>query len=368
MAGLPLNPSSVHYHGQLAQKYVATARETIKELTGSNHVIFTAGGTEANNLGLHLLLHDLSEKYHQPCQLIYFLGEHPSIKNFAKQMDKGFPPAVAIGLKPDGLADIEALHQTLQTMGDGPKLIALQLVNHETGICQPLDKIVTMANQHHGFILADGIQFFPHRRLDMASMGLTAATLASHKLGGLHGAAGLLLMTPPAVNPLHRGGGQEQGYRPGTQNTLAIYSMAMALREAIEQQPVENKNYQAWRDRLESGVKKIRDDVILVGQGVPRLDHVALLVDKKIAGQEMVLALDSMGISVSSGAACSSGKLSPSETLAAMWGDKPAVDALHNTPAKNLCKNSLRISFGTGNRAEDVDVFLQAYKKIVSHY
>ncbi|MGI9461732.1 MAG: cysteine desulfurase family protein [Alphaproteobacteria bacterium] len=358
LVDVPLNPSSMHYHGQVAQKYISSARTLIKKLCGCHEVIFCGGGSEANNLALHLLLCDLSEKYQTACQLIYFSGEHPSIKNFAKRLDKKFPPALAMPLLANGVADIEKLATTLSHLGDAPKLIALQLANHESGVLQPIEKLVALASQHNGFVFADGVQFFAHRQINMASLGITAATIAGHKLGGWHGAAGVLLMTAPSVYPLYQGGGQENGYRPGTQNTLAIASMGFALEEAIDKQDGENKKYKLWRDKLERQVKNIRPEVLIAGEDVERLDHVSLLVDKSISGQEMVVLMDNMkghsAVSVSSGAACSSGKPSPSETLAAMGFD----DA--------MCKNTLRVSFGHSNQDSDVDIFLANYKKIMA--
>ncbi|MDI9313183.1 MAG: aminotransferase class V-fold PLP-dependent enzyme [Hydrotalea sp.] len=356
----PLNPSSVHYHGQVAQRMVGAARATIKRATGCNEVIFTAGGTEANNLMLQLLLKDISKKHNQPCQLIYFMAEHPSIKNFAHAIGEVYhgklPAAVGLPLNRDGQADVEALRDALKKMGDAPKLIALQLCNHETGVLQPMEKIVALANQHNGFVVADGVQFFAHGQCDIGVMGLTACTMAGHKLGGGHGAAAVMMMTLPDPSPLLHGGGQERGYRPGTQNTIAIHAMALALDSCQQEQESENKKYKIWRDKLEREAKKIRPNLLLAGAGAARLDHVALLVDETIAGQELVVAMDSLGVSVSAGAACSSGRMAPSDTLSAMgYNDQQA-------------KNTLRVSFGHDNQDDDVEKFLRAYQQIIARY
>lgn len=371
---LPLNPSSVHYFGQRAQQLVEASRATITAATGCNHVIFTSGGTEANNLALHLLLQEQMAQTGKPCRLLFFGGEHPSVQAYADNMARTADDNTnSITYKPNhmarplpilsnGLADLDALTTTLKEINHhdkhhghyGGTVVALQAVNHESGVMQPISTVATLCHQHGALLMVDGIQAFAHQKIDLGLWGAAAATMASHKLGGLHGAGAVLLMTKPTLSPLLWGGGQEGGYRPGTVNSLAIHSMGLALSACLTEITTRQPLYDTWQKKLEQGVQAIRPTLQVVGATAPRLPHVSWLVDSTISGQEMVLALDLMGVAVSSGAACSSGKVGPSATLRAMGFDDRAS------------RNTLRISFGFDNTESDVNVFLEAYRTIIA--
>lgn len=375
---LPLNPSSSHYLGQKAKTILEEARDKIQQLTHCKHVIFTSSASEANNLALHSLLHQLSNHNTKPIHIISYLSEHPSILNFLEQYTKknSTSKLILLPLDQHGQIDLNQLDRELKKSSQQTSniLTVAQIVNHETGIIQPIKNIADLCHQHGACLMSDACQSIGHLPFNLTQTGAIAATIAGQKLGGIAGAAAILFTTLPPAQPFIYGGGQEQGFRAGTENIIAIHAMALALEICLKKMPQEQTRFKIWQRRLLTIIQKHRPTITLAGYKniktrttkflsneknlIPPyiLPHVLMFIDANLKGQEQVLALDLFGILASSGSACASGIISPSPTLLAMGYTKAQAS------------NGLRLSFGHATKESDIGHFEQAYNKMLTQW
>jgi cysteine desulfurase len=348
------NPSSVHAEGRAARALIETAREQVAALVGAlpGNVFFTSSGTEANMLALTPAIETADEKRPRG-RLLLSTIEHVSVRSGGR-----FPydaiEEVPVGS--DGRLDLGAL-ATAVTRVPRP-LVSVMLANNETGVVQPVAEAASIVHGGGGLLHVDAVQAVGRIDCDIARLGADLLTLSAHKIGGAKG-VGALIRAREDVHfpvPLIRGGGQERGLRGGTENVGGIAAFGAAAAAARERRDSEAGHMAALRDRLESGLMAITPAAVIFGrgEGIERLPNTALFSLSGMKAETAVIAFDLEGVAVSSGAACSSGKVQPSHVLAAMGVLGP------------LQRGAVRVSLGWETAETDVEKFLAAWRKLAT--
>lgn len=339
------NASSVHGFGRAARRLIEEARQSVAAFAGAAPagVVFTSGGTEANNLAL--------SGHGGPGGggILVSAGEHPSVLNAA-------PQAQRLALLPDGRLDLAALSAALkaaQSTAQAPILVSVMWANNETGVLQPVREIAEIIHRHAALFHCDAVQAAGKLPLAMAETGIDFMSLSAHKIGGPQGVGALVLAPGRQVAALLRGGGQEKSYRAGTENLPGIAGFGAAARAAKAALPRQQELAQL-RDRLETGLRGLAPEVRIFGAEAPRLANTSCFGVPALKAETQVMALDLAGVAVSAGSACSSGKVEPSHVLEAMGAS--AAEAA----------TAIRVSFGWDSRAADVDDFLAAWAALYS--
>jgi cysteine desulfurase len=347
---LPGNPSSIHQEGRAARAALETARGDVAALVNAlpEQVIFTSGGTEAANAALSGALRRRGEP--SPTRLLYSATEHPCVAAGHR-----FPDAAVevLPVTDDGLVDLAVLAARLATLADETLLVSVHAANNETGAVQPLAEIVGLARSHgRTLVHSDAVQAAGKIPLDMAALGLDALTLSGHKFAAPKGVGALVLAEGVTLESAFlRGGGQERRQRCGTECLPAIVGMGAAARIAREALGQEAARLSVLRDRIEAGVRALAPDAVVFAAGAPRLPNTLSVSVPGLDAPAALIALDLAGVAVSSGSACSSGKVARSATLAAM-----GVDA-------DLAGGALRVSLGWNTVDEEVACFLDAFER-----
>ncbi len=330
------NPSSVHAFGRAARARLEDARESVAALVGARpeQLVFTSGGTEANNLAL---------AWARGGRVLVSAGEHSSVLEAA-------PEAERIPLKGDGQVDLAVLERRLAET-PRPSLVSLMLANNETGVVQPLAEAVRLARAAGVPVHCDAVQAAGKMALDVGALGVQLLSLSAHKIGGPTGVGALVIAGDLSLEPLLRGGGQERRRRAGTENLAGIAGFAAAAREAAGELSEFAKLAQL-RNRIEAEIKAVASAARIFGVESPRLANTTCLAMPGVRAETQVMALDLAGVAVSAGAACSSGKVAPSHVLKAMGvGDA-------------LADGAIRVSLGWASVPEDVEQFLAAWAKL----
>jgi cysteine desulfurase len=310
-------------------------------------VIFASGGTEANMLALTPAIADGADKRPRDRLLVSAI-EHPSVRQGGR-----FPreQVAEVQVSASGVIDLDSLGQMLKP--GGRALVSLMLANNETGVLQPVREAAEIVHEAGGLLHVDAVQGPGRVAIDMKALGADLLTLSAHKLGGPKGAGALVLREGLHIaDPLIRGGGQERGARAGTENVAAIAGFGAAAQAAGASLAVDAAHMAALRDRLEDGLKARAPEVMIFGGGAARLPNTTLFTVSGLKAETAVIAFDLEGVAVSSGAACSSGKVQPSHVLAAM-----AVE-------KALAQGAIRVSLGASTRESEVEAFLKAWNKL----
>ena len=344
------NPSSVHRAGRAAKAVLESAREGVARGVGgrARDVIFTSGATEA----LHLALDAARGAYGD---LIASEIEHDALwEEVLRRRTAGAPPASGpdgrtavagagaggpartITCGANGVIDLASVDRAL--VGTDRPLVAVMLANNETGVVQPIAEVARRVREAGGLLLVDAAQALGRIDIDISALDATYLVLSSHKLGGPPGAGALVLSPGAPFAITRRGGGQEQGRRPGTENVAAIAGFAAALAGDFR---AERTRVGALRDRFETMLRAAHPDTVIFGVDAPRLPNTSLFALPGLAAETALIALDLDGVALSSGAACSSGKVKSSRVLAAM-GVAPA-----------LARCALRASFGWASSVDD---------------
>ncbi|MCJ8322631.1 MAG: cysteine desulfurase [Hyphomicrobiales bacterium] len=354
MAALDLvgNASSIHQEGRKARGLIETAREQLAGLINAQtkEITFTSGGTESNNLVLASNLGALGKK--QPLAAT-LLGatEHPSL---IKAQELSPRPVDIIKVDHNGLLDLTHLQQLLagwKDKSDLPVLVSVMLVNNETGVIQPIDKIVEIVRKFGGFVHLDAVQALGKMPIDFADLNVDLMSLSAHKIGGMLGAGALVIRLGVLVDSYIKGGGQELGLRAGTENIPAIAGFGIAAIECVVDLE-KISHYNDMRQKLEVLIQAISADAVIFGQNTPRVATTSCFAIANVTAERALMSLDLAGIAVSSGSACSSGKVSQSHVLKAMGY------------ANDLALCGLRISFGWDTKPQDLDEFITEYTKI----
>ncbi len=330
----PGNPASVHAHGRQARRLLEEARERIARCFGADPagLVFTSGGTESDALAIQAL--------GEGRRLLVGATEHDAVRAAASG-------AAMLPVLADGTLDLDALESRLAAPG-GPALVCLMHANNETGVLHPIEAAAALCRRHGALLHVDAVQSAGRLAWSLAELGADSVALSGHKLGGPQGAGALLL--GPAVDgfrlrPVVEGGGQERGRRGGTPSLPAIAGFAAAC-EAARREPERQPALAALRDRIER--RAVALGAIACGATAPRLANTTCLALPGRRAESQLIALDLAGMSVSAGAACSSGKVARSHVLDAMG-------------LSALAGSAIRVSLPWSVRDEEVDRFLDAY-------
>lgn len=341
------NPSSIHAEGREARRLVEEARATLAAAVGAQprNVVFTSAGTEANALALSPGLRGSSGGPVE--RLLVSAVEHASV------LTGGRFPSDRVGLVPvtrSGVVDLDHLERQLQ---DGPPaLVSIMAANNETGALQPVAEAAVIVHEAGGLLHVDAIQALGKISFDINSMGVDLATFSAHKIGGPKGVGALVMRDGiSGLVPGLRGGGQELNRRAGTENVAGIAGFGAALKAALQALPEDASRMASLRDRLENGLRGIAGATIFAGD-TARLPNTVLFTAPGLKAETAVIGFDLEGIAVSSGSACSSGKVQPSHVLSAMGYD-PAV-----------AQGAVRLSLGWSTEPEDINRALEAWRKL----
>lgn len=355
------NPSSVHGEGRAKKATIEAARRDVAALVNGSveGVIFTSSSTEAANLALTPNI--TSDGVLRPASHLYVLAtEHPCVLTggrFAADQISIVP------VLPNGLADSDALGRMLEAHDRdvGVPYLALQLANSETGIIQPVAEIAQQVRLMGGYVLIDAVQAAGRIPIDMAQLNADFVLLASHKIGGPQGAGALIVAHDILqLDPLIKGGGQEARKRAGTENVAAIAGFGAACRDSLAQVG-DYREITALRDSLEARLLPIceeaglaKDWLVVFGQNQERLGNTLLFAVKGLKAETALIAFDLDGVAVSSGSACSSGKVGRSHVLGAMNVDD------------EIARGAIRVSFGWQSSASDIEAFCRAFQRITN--
>jgi cysteine desulfurase len=340
------NPSSVHAEGRQARRLVEDARAAVAAAVGSRpqDVVFTSGGTEANALAL---TPGVRRGSGQPARrLLVSAIEHTSVLSGGR-----FPPEAfgTIEVTALGLVDVDHLRALL---AEGPPaLVSVMLANNETGAIQPISEVADVVHEAGGLLHVDAIQALGKIPFEIKSMKADLITLSAHKIGGPKGVGALVLGDDVQVEALLRGGGQELGRRAGTENVAGIAAFGAATSAGMAALAPHAPRLRSLRARLEKGLMQT-PGMIVFSADAPRLPNTTLFTVPALKAETAVIGFDLAGIAVSSGSACSSGKVQPSHVLAAM-----------GVP-KDLAQGAVRLSLGWSTSEADIDLALQAWRKL----
>jgi len=344
---LPGNASSVHAEGREARKWVDGARASVASAVGAlpRNVVFTSGGTEANALALAPGLR--RDRAPVVERLVVSAIEHASVLaggRFSRELIE------AVRVTPAGVVDLGHLRELL---GDRPPaLVSVMLANNETGAIQPIVEAAEIVHAADGLLHVDAVQAFGKIPFDMSELGADLLTLSAHKIGGPKGVGALILtegLTGP--EPLLRGGGQELSRRAGTENVAGIAGFGAAVTAAMAQLPAESDRLQVLQRRLEDGLRLTPGSTVF-SSSAHRLPNTTLFTAPGLRAETAVIGFDLAGIAVSSGSACSSGKVQPSHVLEAMGFDR------------EIAQGAVRLSMGWSTQDADVDRCLEAWRKL----
>jgi cysteine desulfurase len=354
---LPGNASSVHLEGRAARAELETARDAVAALAGvaPKSVVFTSGGTEANNLALCPTLgrkgHG-AEGHGAMSMLLVGATEHPSVLAGHR-----YPPHAVeqIPVDGDGLVDLDWLGERLSTAG--PALVSVQAANNETGVVQPVAAVGDLVRGAGGLLHVDAVQAAGKLPLGEFVQGADVLTLSAHKLGGPKGIGAMILASDRVEIGVRliRGGGQERGFRAGTENVAAAAGFGVAAAWAVQCTRDEAERVERLKCRAESGLLAVAPDAVVFGAGTRRLPNTFAFAIPGLRAETALIAFDLEGIALSSGSACSSGKVRPSHVLAAM-GVEP-----------DLAQGALRVSLGWMTTEEDVSRFLGTCERVASN-
>ena len=341
------NPSSVHAEGREARRLVEEARSTLASAVGAlpRNVVFTSAGTEANALALSPGLRGPSGGPVE--RLLVSAVEHASV------LAGGRFPADKVGhirVTRAGVVDRDHLKALLK---DGPPtLVSIMAANNETGALQPVAEAARIVHDAGGLLHVDAIQALGKIAFNINAVGADLATFSAHKIGGPKGIGALVVAEGVSgVEPLLRGGGQELNRRAGTENVAGIAGFGAAVRAALQALPEDAKRMATLRDRLENGIRAIAGATIF-SDNTERLPNTILFTAPGLKAETAVIGFDLEGIAVSSGSACSSGKVQPSHVLSAMGFD-PAV-----------AQGAVRLSLGWSTEPDDINRALEAWRKL----
>ncbi|MCP5084595.1 MAG: cysteine desulfurase [Alphaproteobacteria bacterium] len=339
------NPSSVHAEGRGARRRVDLAREQVAMLVGARPemVIFTSGGTEANNQALRGTGAE---------RLIISATEHPAVVDGAR--GTGLPVDL-IAVDGNGMVDLEALEALLQA-DDGQALISVMTANNETGVLQPVQEIVQLAGNYNALVHTDAVQAAGKITVSFPLLGVDMLTLSAHKLGGTQGVGALVVRDGLELSAMVLGGGQELRRRGGTENVPGIVGFGAAAAAAHSELSKAQSKISKLRDDLQAKLLENSPHIHIFSGGAERLPNTVCFAHPDMPADTLLIGFDLEGVAVSSGSACSSGKVAKSPVLTAMGADSA------------LASGAIRVSLGWNSNVEDVEQFARAWNKIAARH
>lgn len=340
------NPSSVHGRGRKARARVETARAQVASLVNAlpAEVVFTGSGTEATDLAVNGIA-----PANGITDLVVSAVEHPASHGAVKQSPL---PVTQLPVTGEGLVDLAAAEKIFDDLAGKERkvMVVLMRANNETGVLQPVQEVAQMVRDRQlGLVHCDAVQAAGKIPVDIVMLGADTMSIAAHKFGGPQGVGALVVREGVAINPRILGGGQEQGRRSGTENVAGIVGFGLAAELA----GAHLKDFAALaehRDRLEAGLREISNAVVIFGSSVDRLPNTCCFAMPGVPAETALMLLDLGGVEVSSGSACSSGKVANNHVLAAMGVDE------------SLKMGALRASLGWNSGPQDIDRFLDVWR------
>jgi len=343
------NPSSGHQFGEEAQHSIQQAREQVAGLINGSaaRLVFTSGGTEANNTAIWSAITAFPDKKH----ILSSRVEHDSVLSPLQFLQEHFGYEIELlPVEPTGGLDLEKLTTAIRT---DTVLVSLMGANNETGVIWPLDEIGTICRDKSVLFHCDGVQMVGKEPLDIRQLPIDYLSIAAHKLHGPKGIGALYAQRTAPIQALIMGAGQENGRRAGTENVAAIVGFAKACELAARNLPEYTRKVGPLRDRLEKFIREKVSDVLVNGRQMPRLANTSNISIKNCAANGIIQELDARAIAISAHSACHSGDLNPSHVLTAM-----------HVPETHL-HGTLRISLSRYNTMAEVDAFLTILPEIV---
>lgn len=334
------NASSRHEYGRAARKAVDEARAQVAAAVNAHptEVIFTGGGSEANNLfikGAAALM--------KPGLVAVSAIEHPCVREPARQLIRSGWRCVEIAVDGGGRIDLAAFDRVL---AEKPRLVSIMQANNETGVIQDVAALAKTVKTAGGWMHCDAVQALGKIEVDFRALGVHGLTLSAHKIRGPVGVGALIVDKRIELAPLVAGGGQERNLRSGTENVMAIVGFGAACELIVSYREARSRQIAALQAVLETGLVGLGARIF--SAGAPRLANTSFFAIPGVDGETLVGRLDRAGFAVASGSACSSAHPEPSHTLLAM-----GVDAA-------LARAAVRVSLGAGSTQQDVDGFLTA--------
>jgi len=343
------NPASMHHFGAQVGALVEEARDQIARLLGArdSEIIFTSGGTEADNAALRGVLAARPERRH----LVISAIEHPAISEPAAELARAGYRVTTVGVDGRGLIDLGALADALD---DDTALVSVMLVNNETGVVQPLRQVAELARDRGALVHTDAVQAIGKLPGNVNAWGVDLLSLSAHKLHGPKGVGALYVRRGTPFVPLIVGGGQERQRRGGTLNTPGIVGLGAACRHATSREPAALERLHTQRARLEAALLARIPRAVIVGAAAERVANTTCICCAGVPAEPLVLLLSEQGVCVSSGAACSSGALEPSPILRAMC-----------IPS-DIAQGQVRISLSRFTTDEEIDRVIAALPAAVA--
>lgn len=349
------NASSVHGFGQEARAAVDRARRQVAALLGAraNEIVFTSGGTEANNMAIRGIC-EAEERHGR--HIITSVLEHPSVRGAIEALEKRGWEVTRLPVYDDGVVRLDDLRAALRL---DTVLVSVMMANNEIGTIQPIMEIGALVReargrgQRHLWFHTDAVQAAGCMRIDVESLGCDLLSLSAHKIYAPKGTGALFIRRAVRVSPQQVGGHQERERRAGTESVPNIVAFGAAAELAQKEMPERNAHTRRLRDRFEEEVVTRVEEIVFNGNREQRLPHLSNISFRFIEGEGLLIHLDLQGIAVSTGSACSSGTLEPSPVIRALGRDE------------ELARGAIRFSFGKDNTDEEVDYVLEVLPRAV---
>jgi cysteine desulfurase len=345
------NPSSLHASGRAARRIVEESRETIAQALNCRpgEVVFTSGGTEADNLALKGLFWSRHDADPARVRILASAVEHHAVLDALHWLvEEEHAEVELLPVDASGCLDVSALRRAVERDPTSVAVVSVMWANNEVGTVQPVEDVVAIASAHGIPVHTDAVQAVGAVPVDFAASGVDALTLTGHKLGGPYGVGALVLRRELSLTPLLHGGGQERDIRSGTLDMPAIAGFATAVEHAVKAQPEYAERVAALRDALVARVREVVPDAHVHGAPGNRLPGNAHLGFPGCEGDSLLMLLDARGIECSTGSACSAGVPQPSHVLLAMGCDEEGA------------RHSLRFTLGRTSTESDVDAVAAA--------
>jgi len=349
------NASSVHSFGQEARAGVDRARRQVGAFVGAraNEIVFTSGGTEANNLAIRGLCESAQSSSRH---IITSAIEHPSVRSSIHGLEQRGWEATQLPVYDDGIVRFEDVRAALRP---DTILISVMMANNEIGTVQPIAEIGALVRaerdrgRRHLWLHTDAVQAAGRVPIDVESLGCDLLSLSAHKIYAPKGCGALFVRKGVRLSPQQVGGHQERERRGGTEAVANIVAFGAATELAQSEMPARNEHTQRLRDRFEKQIAEHVGEIVFNGNSEQRLPHLSNISFRFIEGEGLLIHLDMQGVAVSSGSACSSGTLEPSPVILALGRDD------------ELARGSIRFSFGKDNSDADVDYVLDVLTRAV---
>jgi len=345
------NPSSIYTMGREARQAVNSARESVAQLIGAQpeEIIFTSGGTEADNLAIKGIAFALREKGNH---IITSAVEHHAVLNCCKWMKKNGFEVTYVGVDPDGVIHLNELKSAITSR---TILITVMHANNETGTIEPIEEVAAIARERGIVVHTDAVQSVGKFPVDVRKQNVNLLSLSGHKIYGPKGVGALYVKKGTRMTSLFQGGHHEWNRRSGTENVPGIVGLGRAAEIAREEMADLAKREGRLRDRLLQGIMNTIPDILVTGHPEKGLANTLMICVKYVEGEAILLHLDAMGVATSSGSACTSGSLDPSHVLLAMG---VPVEVAHG---------SVRFSLGRSTTEEQIDRVIEVFAPIVKN-